>query len=100
MRVIEDDAASAAQYLFNRVGSLCAVVSSLPIKWFPLASQRAIIDPCFDLLGAGGEFLQVTNTFASPLVMERLGITGREISRVWLNLLPTQIWAYTRLRAG
>jgi hypothetical protein len=26
---------------------------------------------------------------------DRLGIAGRQIGRVWLNLLPTQIWAYS-----
>jgi len=27
--------------------------------------------------------------------VDRLGITGREVGRVWLNLLPAQIWAYS-----
>jgi phosphatidylethanolamine/phosphatidyl-N-methylethanolamine N-methyltransferase len=93
--VLEDDATRADEYLAGRVDRLCAVISSLPIKWFPLSAQQAIVYPCLDLLGAGGSFLQVTNAFSSPLPTERLGIVGSEVSRVWLNLLPTQIWSYS-----
>ena len=98
--VIEGDATRVGQYLAGRVERLSTVVSSLPIKWFPLEAQRAIVVPCLDLLGPGGRFLQVTNAFTSPLPMGRLGITGREICRVWLNLLPAQIWSYSQADAG
>jgi phosphatidylethanolamine/phosphatidyl-N-methylethanolamine N-methyltransferase len=94
--VIEGDATRVGEYLASRVERLSAVVSSLPIKWFPLEAQRAIVGPCFHLLGPGGQFLQVTNAFSSPLPIDRLGIAGREICRVWLNILPAQIWAYSQ----
>jgi len=96
MTVIEGDATRINQYLAGRDVQLAAVVSSLPIKWFRLDAQRAIVKPCLELLGPGGRFLQMTNAFSSPLPMERLGIAGREICRVWLNLLPAQIWAYSQ----
>ena len=38
---------------------------------------------------------QLTNAFTSPLAVNHLGIAGRGFGRVWLNLLPTQIWAYS-----
>ena len=94
--VIEGDATRIGEYLGGSVGRLCAVVSSLPIKWFPLHAQSAVVRPCLDLLGPGGRFLQLTNAFSSPLAVDRLGITGRQIDRVWLNLLPAQIWCYSR----
>ena len=96
LRVIEGDATRIDEYFPGRGERLAAVVSSLPIKWFPLEAQRAIVKPCLELLGPGGRFLQMTNAFSSPLQMEPLGIAGREICRVWLNLLPAQIWAYSR----
>jgi len=96
MTVIEGDATRIGEYLAGRVERLAAVISSLPIKWFPLEAQRAIVKPCLDLLGPGGRFLQITNAFSSPLPTDALGIAGREISRVWLNLLPAQIWSYSR----
>ena len=76
------------------VDRLAAVVSSLPIKWFPLEAQRAVLRPCFARLGRDGLFLQLTNAFSSPLPVDRLGIVGREASRIWRNLPPAQIWAY------
>jgi len=95
MTVIAGDATRIGGYLAGRVEKLASVVSSLPIKWFPVAAQYAVIRPCFDLLGPGGRFVQLTNAFSSPLPVDRLGIAGREVGRVWLNLLPAQIWAYS-----
>jgi phosphatidylethanolamine/phosphatidyl-N-methylethanolamine N-methyltransferase len=93
--VIEGDATRIADYLAQRgVERLAAVVSSLPIKWFPEADQRAVLLPCLRLLCPGGRFLQVTNGFASPVPITRLGIDGREVVRVWRNLPPAQIWSY------
>jgi phosphatidylethanolamine/phosphatidyl-N-methylethanolamine N-methyltransferase len=80
------------------IGALAGVVSSLPIKWFGLEDQRAIIEPCLDRLAPGGPFLQLTNAFASPLPMRRLGITGVEVARIWLPFPPVQIWSYRRER--
>jgi phosphatidylethanolamine/phosphatidyl-N-methylethanolamine N-methyltransferase len=95
MTVIEGDAARIGEYLTGRAERLCAVVSSLPIKWFPLGAQNAIVRSCLDLLGPGGQFLQLTNAFSSPLPVDDLGIAGQEICRVWRNLLPAQIWSYS-----
>ena len=95
MRVIAGDATRIGEYLAGSVQRLAGVVSSLPIKWFPVAEQYTVVRSCLDLLGPGGPFLQLTNAFSSPLPVDRLGITGREVARVWLNLLPTQIWAYS-----
>jgi phosphatidylethanolamine/phosphatidyl-N-methylethanolamine N-methyltransferase len=95
MTVIEGDATRIGDYLAGKVERLAGVVSSLPIKWFSVEAQYAVVRPCLDLLGPGGRFLQLTNAFTSPLAVDRLGITGREVGRVWLNLLPAQIWAYT-----
>ena len=95
MTVIEGDATRISDYLAGRIERLSTVVSSLPIKWFPLEAQRAIVEPCLDLLGPGGQFLQITNAFSSPLRIDALDIAGQEICRVWLNLLPAQIWSYS-----
>src|SRR6516165_2381110 len=89
------EATRIGEYLAGKVERLAGVVSSLPIKWFPIAGQRAVIRPCLDMLGPDGCFVQLTNGFSSPVPIDRLGITGREVGRVWLNLLPAQIWAYS-----
>lgn len=98
--VIEGDATRIAEYLARRgIAELAGVVSSLPIKWFPIAAQRTIVLGCLRRLGPGGRFLQVTNAFGSPVAIEALEIEGREARRVWRNLPPAQIWAYTERRA-
>jgi phosphatidylethanolamine/phosphatidyl-N-methylethanolamine N-methyltransferase len=94
--VIEGDATKIGDHLAGKVERLAGVVSSLPIKWFSVEAQRAVVRPCLDLLGPSGRFLQVTNAFTSPLAVDRLGIAGRQVGRVWLNVLPAQIWAYSK----
>ncbi len=99
--VIEGDATRIDEHLAERgVDELATVVSSLPIKWFPKSAQRAIVLECLRRLGPGGRFLQVTNAFGSPIAIDALGIEGREARRVWRNLPPAQIWAYTERRAA
>jgi phosphatidylethanolamine/phosphatidyl-N-methylethanolamine N-methyltransferase len=93
--VIEGEAAQIGRYLDERnIGELASVVSSLPIKWFAEADQRAIVLGCLNRLGPGGRFLQMTNAFTSPVAIEPLGIEGRQACRVWRNVPPAQIWAY------
>jgi phosphatidylethanolamine/phosphatidyl-N-methylethanolamine N-methyltransferase len=75
------------------------VVSSLPIKWFPLAAQRAVLDACFARLGPGGAFVQLTNALASPVAAAELGLAGEEVTRIWAHFLPVQIWRYWRIAA-
>lgn len=99
-RVIEGDACALAGLLAERrVTRLAAVVSSLPIKWFPLAAQRAVVESCLELMGENGIFLQLTNALASPLPMARLGIAGVEVARIWSQFPPVQIWRYGRVAA-
>src|SRR5579864_197370 len=96
-RVIEGDACAIGSLLAELgVQQLAAVISSLPIKWFPLESQRAVVEPCFDLLGLDGIFLQLTNALVSPLPMRPLGLSGTEVARVWTQFPPVQIWRYQR----
>jgi phosphatidylethanolamine/phosphatidyl-N-methylethanolamine N-methyltransferase len=96
IRAVVGDATNLETQL-SRLGidRLAAVVSSLPIKWFSLDAQRAVLCPCFARLGDGGQFLQMTNAFSSPLPIDRLGLAGEEAVRVWRNVPPAQIWAYS-----
>jgi phosphatidylethanolamine/phosphatidyl-N-methylethanolamine N-methyltransferase len=96
MTVIEGDATQIGDHLPEAADRLCAVVSSLPIIWFPPQQQAAVVMPCLDRLGPDGRFLQITNAFTSPLAIGELGLAGREVARVWLNLPPAQVWSYAR----
>jgi phosphatidylethanolamine/phosphatidyl-N-methylethanolamine N-methyltransferase len=93
--IVGDATALAEHFARNGIEQLCAVVSSLPIKWFSVAEQRDIIAPCLARLGPGGRFLQMTNAFTSPIAIDPLGIAGARVAHVWRNLPPAQVWAYT-----
>jgi phospholipid N-methyltransferase len=56
----------------------------------------AVVRSCFERLGPDGRLLQITNAFASPLQARRLGLVGRRVGLVWLNLPPVQVWSYRR----
>ncbi len=97
LRVICGDACDCAVLLAEAgIERLAAVVSSLPIKWFPRPAQRAVLEGCFERLGPGGSFVQLTNALASPLPAAELGLEGVEVRRIWAHFLPVQIWRYRR----
>ena len=101
LQIVEADACAIANILMERgVAKLAAIVSSLPIKWFPLASQRAVIAPCLGLAGDGGSFIQLTNALTSPVAMSALDLDGSEIARVWSQFPPVQVWRYERRRGA
>ena len=93
--VIEGDATHLRPLLLEQgISQLACVVSSLPIKWFPLDDQQAIVTQVFSLLDPDGCLLQVTNALSSPLPSARLGLRAEEVERIWLNFLPAQVWRY------
>jgi phosphatidylethanolamine/phosphatidyl-N-methylethanolamine N-methyltransferase len=97
VRVIEADAREIGRVLDGQqIGSLAAVVSSLPIKWLDLEGQRAIVNACFARMSAEGVFLQRTNALVSPLPTRLLGLEGAQAARLWSHVPPVQIWRYRR----
>jgi phosphatidylethanolamine/phosphatidyl-N-methylethanolamine N-methyltransferase len=78
----------------NGIDRLASVISSLPIKWFPLADQRAVVMPCLRRLGPGGFLLQITNAPTSPINAKALRINAARIDAVWFHFLPVQVWRY------
>lgn len=97
VRVICGDAGDTARLLAGAgIERLATVVSSLPIKWFRRTQQRAVLDASFAALGEGGSFVQLTNALASPIPAAELGLIGAEVARIWLHILPVQIWRYRR----
>ena len=96
-RVIEADACAIGAILTELgVAQLAAIVSSLPIKWFPLVGQRAVILPSLARAGSGGSFIQLTNALVSPVATAALDLDGEEIARIWTQFPPVQLWRYRR----
>jgi phosphatidylethanolamine/phosphatidyl-N-methylethanolamine N-methyltransferase len=76
------------------VTELATVISSLPITWFSVEDQRAVVMPCLKRLGPGGYFVQITNAPASPIHARALRINAERVDAVWLHFLPVQVWRY------
>lgn len=76
------------------IGTLATVISTLPIKWFPLDDQRAVVMPCLRRLGPGGHFIQITNAPTPPIDARRLRINAARVDAVWLHFLPVQVWRF------
>jgi phosphatidylethanolamine/phosphatidyl-N-methylethanolamine N-methyltransferase len=98
--ILEGDAAKLGEMLQAcGVTRLSAVVSTLPIIWFPPELQQSIADQAFALLGRG-QFLQMTNQPRSPIAHRELGLRGRIVNFVWRNLPPSFVWRYERERTA
>ena len=76
-----------------------AVVSGLGMLSIPRATQRAILKGVFNVLRAGGRFIQFTYGPASPVSRELLNELGLKVNRAgvaWLNVPPATVYVYTR----
>jgi len=94
-RVLRGDAREIGHLLDGlHIDTVASVISSLPIKWFPVEDQRHIVLGSLRRLGPGGAFIQITNAMASPVDYRALGIKAREVERVWFHFLPIQVWKY------
>jgi phosphatidylethanolamine/phosphatidyl-N-methylethanolamine N-methyltransferase len=97
VRILDDDATCIGDALAKLgVTQLATVVSTLPIVWFPLEAQAAILSQCMALLGPDAPFLQLTNQPASPIPAGKLGLRAERAAHVWKNLPPSFIWRYRR----
>lgn len=101
LRITHGDAADLGRIAGDLgLSRVKAVVSGLPLIGMPRPVRRAIVGSAFDVLEPGGIFVQFTYTPVSPVhpgIMAEVGIGGRAVKLVWLNLPPARIWVYRRL---
>ena len=102
--VVHEDARRLRHAITERgIGSVSAVVSSLPLLSLPFASQREILRATAEVLEPGRPLVQFTYGPGSPVhptLMRRLGLNGHSVVRVWRNLPPAVVWRYTPRRAS
>ena len=100
IRAVQGDAADiAAIAAAQRLDRVKAVVSGLPLIGMPYDIRRRIVAGVFDVLAEGGIFVQFTYTLVSPVhpsIMDSVGIEGRWVQRIWLNIPPARVWVYHR----
>lgn len=80
-------------------GEVDAVLSSLGLLAMPSELQHDILAAAFDVLRAGGVFIQYTYGLTSPLdedVRRKLGLHCVSAGLAWRNLPPARVFVYTR----
>ena len=75
------------------------VISGLPLLSIPEPVQHNIIKGAFDLMGAGGKYVQFTYGPKPPIAPEvrvANALTWRTLGKVWLNLPPAMPYVFMR----
>jgi phosphatidylethanolamine/phosphatidyl-N-methylethanolamine N-methyltransferase len=103
-RIIEGDAGHLPQLLADHgVGSVAAVVSSLPLLSLPASLVHDVVTGIFALLPPGGAMVQFTYGPKSPVpadLRQRLALDGSHGPRIWRNVPPAMVWTFKRLPAA
>lgn len=99
-RIVEGDAARLPKILSQQgIGSVSAVVSSLPLLSLPADVVRGIVEGVFDALPRGGALVQFTYGPAQPVprsLSQALRLVGTRGSRIWRNMPPAVVWTFRR----
>lgn len=99
-RIVEGDAARLSKILAEQgIGSVSAVVSSLPLLSLPADVVRRIVEGVFDALPRGGALVQFTYGPAQPVprsLSQALRLVGTRGPRIWRNIPPAVVWTFRR----
>ncbi|KAF0100215.1 MAG: type 12 methyltransferase [Rhodospirillaceae bacterium] len=99
-RIVEGDAARLSKILAEQgIGSVSAVVSSLPLLSLPADVVRGIVEGVFDALPRGGALVQFTYGPAQPVprsLSQALRLVGTRGPRIWRNIPPAVVWTFRR----
>ena len=91
-----------AQHRFGAPGDVDAVISGLGLLSMARATQRAILEGAFDLMGPDGRFIQFTYGPRPPLrpeVSQALGLHAMRGATVFRNIPPATVFVYARARS-
>jgi phosphatidylethanolamine/phosphatidyl-N-methylethanolamine N-methyltransferase len=103
-RIIEGDAARLSRLLADHgVGSVAAVVSSLPLLSLPAGVVNGIVGGVFEVLPRGAALVQFTYGPTPPVpraLRERLRLDGAHGKRIWRNVPPAVVWTFRRPHAA
>lgn len=87
---------------FTENGPVDAVISGLGFLSMSRATQRAIFESAFSVLGPKGRFIQFTYGPASPVsrgLLDELGLSVQRAGVAWRNVPPASVYVYTRQRS-
>ena len=100
LKIVEGDAAHLPKILAEQgIGSVSAVVSSLPLLSLPAEVVRGIVHGVFEALPRGGALVQFTYGPSQPVpraLGQSLRLVGTRGPRIWLNVPPAVVWTFRR----
>ncbi len=97
VNVIQGDATELGKILPPEVlGKVHRVVSGLPMINMPESVRGQILESCFEIMSAGGAYLQYTYSPRSSINDKAYRLTKKRLGTVFLNLPPATVWKYTR----
>lgn len=83
-----------------KITEVCTIVSGLPLLSLPKKVRENILQASFNSLAPGGQFLQFTYGFKSPVPLSTMScfpeMKQRVLSRIWRNIPPAVVWGYQR----
>lgn len=94
--VLEMDAQKLDELALEDVGM---VISGLPLLSIPEPIQQNIINGAFDLMVAGGKYVQFTYGPKPPIapeVRDANNLEWRTLKKIWFNLPPAMPYVFTR----
>lgn len=99
-KIVEGDAARLPKILSEQgIGSISAVVSSLPLLSLPAEVVHGIVHGVFDALPRGGALVQFTYGPSQPVpraLTQELRLVGTRGPRIWFNVPPAVVWTFRR----
>jgi phosphatidylethanolamine/phosphatidyl-N-methylethanolamine N-methyltransferase len=78
------------------VGSVSAVVSSLPLLTRPPMERRALVEAALGILPEGRPLVQFSYAFAPPVAADRGRWSIAATDWIFMNLPPARVWTYSR----
>jgi len=96
--IVQGDAYALASTLEGKLaGKAAAVVCGLPLLARPEAQRLDLLAQAFTLMQPDAAFVQFTYSLTSPIPTKNAFFTWRASPRIWRNVPPARVWAYSQL---
>lgn len=96
--IVQGDAYALAKTLEGKLpGKAAAVVCGLPLLNKPEPQRLDLLSQAFTLMQPDASFVQFTYSLASPIPTKNAFFTWKTSPRIWRNVPPARVWAYSQL---
>jgi phosphatidylethanolamine/phosphatidyl-N-methylethanolamine N-methyltransferase len=97
-RVVQGDAYALARTLDGKLpGKAAAMLCALPLIVKPEEQRLDLLAQAFAMMQPGAPFVQFTYSLISPIPTRNAFFTWKASPRIWRNIPPARVWAYTQI---